>query len=152
MNFRVLRESTVNWRLANPNGNHKAVQEICRLAAEQYRALALAAKMELDDIGTYLTTALDAVSDGEKPNVAFQWSRPPGKRGRPNENNAHRDWCICLSVRELMCRGESWSAACEAMSKKYPLHTKSIQTIAKGVNPRSILDLPEDIYPLPKKK
>lgn len=150
----VPRESIVDGRIGSPNGNPEAVQEICRQAAEQYRDLAITAQMSLDDIGMYLTTALDAVARGVRPDIAFQWSHPQGKKGRPKANNALRDWEIRKEVQAHIRDGQTWLAACESISQEnggdYFLSAKNIQTIAKGIVAESALPLPDDLYPLTK--
>lgn len=154
MNKKIRRENTVDGRVAHPNGNHEAVMEICAMAAEQYRGLAIKTGMGLDDVGEYLVAALKDVAAGVRPDIAFQWRNAEGRSGRPKGNNALRDWDVCMEVKDRLLKGQTWLNACQLMAEEnggdYFLSSKNIQTIAKGIHVDSHLPLPDDIFPLPK--
>lgn len=136
------------------SGNHEAIEEMSRLAAELLSEVASKCFIGEDARISWLTAALQAMSKGESPDDAFKWSRTAANR--PAVDNSTRDWFIREAVQDYMrSTGKLLTLACEAVSVEtggsIALGSSSIKAICKGLKVDSErIPMPEDMFTLPR--
>lgn len=97
----------------------------------------------------YITTVLKALT-WCSPDEAFKWTQL--RKGRRVANvNVFRDWDIKMSVFNLMVEGYGFTTACEIVGEAGHFGHKLVLQIAAGITADSAPDLPDNLFPLPKK-
>lgn len=127
-------------------GDRESIMELCNYLADCQKTGIVpdAGATEL------LCDILERIGDGQAPDVAFGWKQ--GRKGRRNQNSAYQQWDIRLTVQERMRDGESWRAACFAVSSdadgEFLLSQKTVEQVCAGLMVDTELPIPEDIFPL----
>jgi len=129
-------------------GDRESIRALC-----EYLAICHKAGTFPDAAATsFLYEVLDKIRDGLAPDAAFGWKQ--NRKGRRKQNSVFLHWTIKLSGQQMMASGESWRAACLAVSShgnsEFPLSEKAIEQVCAGLTLDTNLDIPDDIYPLPE--
>ena len=130
-------------------GDRKAIQAFCADLAQRLRTDGI----HDQDVTYVLSDILEKIGQGISPDSAFRWKQ--SSKGRRDTNDSVRDFLIRKSVQERMLSGQTFTAACLAVSSEaeghkgeFHLGAKSIQNICKGITRNTDIQFPDNPFPI----